>query len=129
MSTIKVVIIDDDQNVSKLFEELIELHNVKVVGIGFNGLHAITLTEEKNPDIVFLDTVMPKMNGIDALKEIKKKCPATKVIMVTGDKSEDLKKLLEDYGANAIIYKPFDMAKIMQVFEQVKIQPAVSNKF
>jgi len=127
MSTIKVVIIDDDQNVSKLFEELIELHNVKVVGIGFNGLHALSLVEEKKPDIVFLDTVMPKMNGIDALKEIKNRFPATKIIMVTGDKSDDLRKLLEEYGANGVIYKPFDMPKILQVFEQVKVQPAVSS--
>ena len=129
MGTVKVIIIDDDRNISKLFEELVQLRNVKIVGIGFNGAHAISLAEEKSPDIIFLDTVMPEMNGIDALKEIKKKFPLIKVVMVTSDQSDDLKKLLEEYGADGVIYKPFELSKMIQVFEKVGIQPIISNKY
>jgi len=114
-----VIIVDDEPNIAELFSGLPELKNVKIVGIGHTGLDAIRLVNSQKPDIVFLDINMPGLNGVEALKEIKKNSPKTHVVMITSDHSADLKKLSQ-YGATGLIYKPFDMRQILQVFEKIK---------
>jgi len=87
--------------------------------MGQSGNDAIRLFKEYRPDLVFLDVHMPDKTGVEALKEIKKISPTAKVIMVTADLSEDLEKLLQDSGATATIFKPFDMQKITQLLEML----------
>jgi len=119
MVTPTAIIIDDEPDIGELFSSLLELLNVKVVGIGHTGFDAIRLVNAENPDLVFLDINMPKMDGIKALKKIKKNNPTTKVIMMTSDQRVDEKKL-SWCGAYAIIFKPFNMGQIKQVFEKIK---------
>jgi len=121
MAIVRAVVIDDEKNTTELMKDLLEMHNLQVLGIGYNGNHALRLVATNKPDVVFLDVKMPEMDGIDALKEIKKNYPKTKVIMVTGEKSDELKKLLEEIGADAVIFKPFEMQKLLQVFDMVKM--------
>jgi len=68
---------------------------------------------------------MPDLNGVEALKEIKKISPAAKIIMVTADLSQDLEQLLQDNGATAIIFKPFNIQKIMQLLEMIKVSDSI----
>ncbi len=114
------IIIDDDPQITQSYSELLELQNLKIIGIGQNGNDAIRLFTQYNPDLVFLDVHMPDLNGVEALKEIKKKSPTANVIMITVDASEDLEKLLVNNNATAIIYKPFKIQKVMQVLEMIK---------
>jgi len=83
-------------------------------------MDAIQLFKEFSPDLVFMDINMPKLNGIDALIEIKKMSVESKVIIVTSDTSTELQVKLSKIGATGIIYKPFDMEKIMQVTENIE---------
>lgn len=113
----KCVIIDDDIQITELFSELLALLGLKILAIGHNGLDAIDLFSKHEPDILFMDVEMPKLNGIEALKEIKKINSSAKVIIITGNTSSDCEKILQDNGATAIIYKPFDIQKIKQLIE------------
>ncbi len=119
MTITTAVIIDDEPRITQLYSELLELQNLKILGIGQSGNDAIRLFKEYRPDLVFLDVHMPDRTGVEALKEIKKISPTAKVIMVTADLSEDLEKLLQDSGATATIFKPFDMQKITQLLEML----------
>jgi len=119
MTITTAVIIDDEPRITQLYSELLELQNLKILGIGQSGNDAIRLFKEYRPDLVFLDVHMPDKTGVEALKEIKKISPTAKVIMVTADLSEDLEKLLQDSGATATIFKPFDMQKITQLLEML----------
>jgi two-component system chemotaxis response regulator CheY len=119
MTITTAVIIDDEPRITQLYSELLELQNLKILGIGQSGNDAIRLFKEYWPDLVFLDVHMPDRTGVEALKEIKKISPTAKVIMVTADLSEDLEKLLQDSGATATIFKPFDMQKITQLLEML----------
>jgi len=114
------IIVDDDLHIAQLYSELLELQNLKILGIGQNGHDAIRLFREHKPDVVFLDVFMPGLNGLEALKEIKRISPTAKVVMVTGDLSKDLEKTLQYHDATAIIFKPFDVQKITQVLEMIK---------
>ena len=119
MASLTAIIVDDEKDVSELFSDLIELRCIKIVGLGFTGFHAISLVNEKKPDVVFLNIHMPELNGVEALKEIKKNYPKTHVVMITSDVSVDVKKLSQ-YGAIATLFKPFDMQKIMQVIDEIQ---------
>ncbi|MDH3611309.1 MAG: response regulator [Nitrosopumilus sp.] len=119
MAILTAIIVDDEPGIAELFSGLLELQRIKIVGIGQNGLDAIRLVNSTNPDIVFLDINMPKMNGTEALKEIKKNSPTTKIIMMTADEFTD-KEQLSQFGADALIFKPFDMPQIIRLCEKIE---------
>lgn len=120
MSLSTAIIVDDEPRITQLYSELLELQNLEILGIGQNGNDAIRLFKKHTPDLVFLDVHMPDLNGVDALKEIKKLSPTANVIMITADLSEDLEKLLVKNNATAIIFKPFKIQKVMQILEMIK---------
>ena len=120
MSLSTAIIVDDEPRITQLYSELLELQNLEILGIGQNGNDAVRLFNEHKPDLVFLDVHMPDMDGVDALKQIKKISPTANVIMITADLSEDLEKLLVKNNATAIIFKPFKIQKVMQILEMIK---------
>ena len=120
MSLSTAIIVDDEPRITQLYSELLELQNLEILGIGQNGNDAVRLFNEHKPDLVFLDVHMPDLNGVDALKQIKKISPTANVIMITADLSEDLEKLLVKNNATAIIFKPFKIQKVMQILEMIK---------
>jgi len=81
---IKLVIVDDHEifrfGVRKV---LSTIRIVEIVGEGSNGLEAIELAERFRPDVIFLDIFMPKMNGIEAIPEIRKISPESYIVMLT----------------------------------------------
>lgn len=81
---IKVVIVDDHEifrfGVKKL---LSTIRIIEIVGEGANGIEAIEQAKIHQPDVVFLDIFMPKMNGIEAIPEIRRVSPQTFILMLT----------------------------------------------
>lgn len=128
MATLTAVIVDDEKDIAEIISEIIEIHNIKVVGLGYNGNHAIRLVNEKKPDIVFLDVKMEEKDGIEALKEIKTMSPTTKVIMVTGEETDEMKKKIQDNNADGVIFKPFEMEKFLKVLTKAKLSIISSAK-
>lgn len=113
----RVVIVDDNEDITNVFSDILEMGGFKVVGIGHDGKDAVKLYIKYNPDLIFLDVMMPNMSGIQALKEIKEKNPKANVIMITANSGSDVIQELEKLNATAIIVKPF---KIETVFETIK---------
>lgn len=114
----RVVIVDDNIDITGVFADIFELTDNKVVGIGHNGKEALELFLKYKPDFIFIDVMMPVMNGIDALKAIKENNPNAKAVMVTVDNSTDTIKELEKLNATAIIFKPFKIEDIINVIEK-----------
>ena len=90
------------------------------MGIGFDGKQAIRLVNAKKPDAIFLDVKMPNKDGIEALEEIKKISPLTKVIMITGEESQELRETLFDKKADFVLYKPIDNNKLDSVLSKIE---------
>lgn len=112
-----VIVIDDDEDIVQVFSYLLEQKHVKVVGKGYSGKDAVELYEKENPDIVFLDVMMPDGNGFYAIKKIKEINPNAKIVAVTADDRSLTQERLEELDMYAIVHKPFDMKKIMQIIE------------
>lgn len=123
---ITAIIAEDDPINLKLFAELLEINGISVVGKVTNGKKAVTSFEELNPDVVFLDVMMPEFDGIYALEQIRKKNPSSKVVMVTADTSEETEELLEKLKPSAVIHKPYEIITILHILEN-KLELKISS--
>lgn len=104
--------IDDDEDTVRLFSEFLEENEIQVSGRGYDGKTAIKLYQEKKPDCVLIDIVMPNGTGIYAIKKIKEINPYAKIIAVTGDGRMVTEQKLEKLKI-PIIYKPFKMEEVI----------------
>ncbi len=103
----KVLFIDDDSQLQDLVSELLKYEGFDV-SVGGNGIECIEFLEHTIPDVIVLDVMMPKKNGWDTLKEIRKSHPNLPVIMLSA-KGDSIDRVLGlELGADDYISKPFD---------------------
>lgn len=125
--TCTALVVDDDEDTVNLFTEFLEIYDVAVVGKAFDGKQAITIFRDMAPDIVFSDVMMPEYDGFYALENIKKINPKAIMVMITGDVRADTIHKLETLGADAIIYKPFDMQAVMKTVNSLLAKTVCST--
>jgi two-component system chemotaxis response regulator CheY len=101
-----VIVVDDDHDIVDTFCEYLELKCVHVLGKGYNGKDAVELYQRFNPDVVFLDVMMPDYTGYYALEKIKQINPDAKIIMTTADRTEETENRLVELDASYVAYKP-----------------------
>lgn len=93
----KILIIEDDQNLLSNYQTELELRKFSVVSV-IDGGKAVAAVEKENPDLILLDIMLPNMNGIDILEEVRNndKFKTLPVIMLTnyGDE-ENIRRSLE----------------------------------
>jgi DNA-binding NarL/FixJ family response regulator len=80
----KIIICDDQDIVRDGLELLLKLEaDIEIVGIATDGAEAVEMAIREKPDLVLMDLKMPVMNGVDATREIRAKCPSVKVLVLT----------------------------------------------
>ena len=114
-----ILIVDDTQFMRHMLREIFERNGYNVVGEASNGEEAIAFYERLAPDITTLDITMPIMDGITALKAIRKINPKAQVIMVSAMGS--MENILEAVkaGAKDFVVKPFEEEKIVQIVKSL----------
>ena len=136
MSKINVAIADDNQRIVEMMTQLLEQDDdIKVVGSADNGETAVEVIENNQPDVVLLDIIMPKLDGIGVLEKLKEanldKKPA--VIMLSAMGQENVCEEAIELGASYFILKPFDSIMVIRKIKQVtaggeSVKPFVSRK-
>ncbi len=116
---LKVLVVDDSAIIRKSLSQQLDELGYEVVGEAINGKEAIKLYKELKPDFVTMDITMPLMNGIEALKEIKKDDKDAKIIMVTSHGEEKLVMDAIKRGAVGYILKPIIHGKISNAVSKV----------
>lgn len=111
LSNKMIFLVVDDSKISRKW--LIEMIPKKIVENaeiieGCNGEEAITLYEDHQPDVVFLDITMPIIDGFEALERIRAINPEALVVMISADRQKSTKEKVLSLGASAIISKPID---------------------
>lgn len=113
----KILIVDDEPHIRLLLEQTLEeLEDYDVEFFSAdNGEKALALIEEERPDLVFLDVMMPKMNGFDVCRTVKHDLGMDDVyiIILTAKGQEYDKEKGREMGANRYITKPFNPDEIM----------------
>ncbi|MBW2335739.1 MAG: response regulator transcription factor [Deltaproteobacteria bacterium] len=103
---IRILIADDHTIVRQGLASLLnDQHDLKVVGQAGNGRSAIDKTLELKPDIIIMDIAMPRMNGIEAVKRIKKRVPKTKVLILSMYSHEHYIHELLESGVSGYLLK------------------------
>jgi two-component system CitB family response regulator/two-component system response regulator DctR len=118
---IKVLIVEDDPMVSYLNKKYVDsVEEFKVVEITNNGESALKILKTVKIDLIILDVYMPKMDGIDLLKEMRKRFIMTDVIFVTAAReSESIASVLK-LGAVDYLIKPFEYEKLKRTLDNYK---------
>ena len=118
---IKVAIVDDEQDILEMIEKFLKRGGNFEVTSFTNPLNALSTISDRY-DVVLLDIMLPQMNGLDVLKELRTKYPKLKVIMMTAYSTLD--KVLNSHREGAIHYvmKPFFSMKSLEekIYEIVK---------
>lgn len=115
----KILIVDDEPHIRRLLEETLE--DFEDLGVQIlkaqNGLEAVKIIISEKPDIVFLDIMMPELNGYDVCKRVKseKGIQNIKIIMLTAKGQMYDKQKGVDVGVDMYITKPFDPDYIIQI--------------
>lgn len=126
MEKIKVLIVDDNQGLVDMVKDYFENHNrIEVVQSckdGEEGLDAI-LNKGSEFDIILLDLVMPKKDGLYVLEELSKRGIEKNIIVETSYNEPKIIRKVSEYGVNYYILKPFDLMdlenRIMEIFNDM----------
>src|SRR3954464_6934574 len=103
---IRVLLADDDQPFLDALSPLIERQpELAVVGRALDGLAAIELAEELEPDAVVIDLHMPRLDGVSAVARLRRDHPSMCVIALTGDEEPALHTAVTEAGADAVLMK------------------------
>jgi len=103
---VRVLLVDDDRDFLESLRPLIEHQPVlTVAGTAENGLDAIELTEELEPDAVVIDLHMPVVDGVTAVARLRKDHPNLCLIALTGDPAPELHDAVTEAGADAVLMK------------------------
>ena len=122
MEAFRVLIVDDEHDFLETIVKRLKRRKVDATGID-SGIKALELLEKEHFDVVILDVRMPGMDGIETLKEMKRKRPLLEVIMLTGHASVESGMQGMQYGAFDYVLKPADIDDLLE-----KIQGAYERK-
>ncbi|WEG14326.1 sporulation transcription factor Spo0A [Pullulanibacillus sp. KACC 23026] len=122
MEKIRVCLTDDNQELVHLIEEYVSvLEDIEIVGTAYNGQDCLSMIEECEPDVLLLDIIMPHLDGLGVLEQIRSNSGIAQpnIIMLTAFGQEDVTKKALDLGASYFILKPFDMENLINNIRQV----------
>ena len=119
----KILIVDDEAHIRMLIEQTLE--ELEAEGVEFstaeNGEQALEIIQSENPELVFLDVMMPKLNGMEVCRRVKKELLLDKVfIVLLTAKGQELDRLKgQEVGADVYMTKPFDPEVILAKAREV----------
>lgn len=130
----RILIADDHAVVRRGLEMVLTLEkDFQVIGDAANGDEAIDKAKRLSPDLVLLDIKMPRVDGIAAAREIKKYCPRTRVLMLTGIEMDSEIVLALEAGADGYVLKdvsPEELIRAIRVIGEGEayLQPSVTKR-
>ncbi|MEW9501294.1 response regulator [Jeotgalibacillus marinus] len=110
----KILIVDDAAFMRMMIKDILSKNGFDVVGEAADGVQAIEKFKETSPDLVTMDITMPEMDGVTALKEIKKIDSSAKIIMCSAMGQQAMVIDAIQAGAKDFIVKPFQADRVIE---------------
>lgn len=107
--------------------------DIEVVGEAEDGRETIRGAERLTPDLILMDLSMPRMNGIEAIREIKKRCPGTRILVLTVHKTEEYILAALQAGADGYVLKDATHSELTMAIESILskkpyLSPGISER-
>ena len=116
---IRVIVIDDEHDVSEVLCEFLKMKGIEVLGRGKNGEDAVQLYKNLHPDLVLMDLVMPDYDGFYGIEKIREFDPKSKIMIISASLTHLYVQKLLELNVNSISLKPYDLNDIIEVINKV----------
>lgn len=132
--SIRVLVVDDHAIIRKGIRAMLDIvPDIELAGEAENGLEAVKLEQELNPDVILMDLMMPEMDGIAAIKEIKKQRPAARILVLTNFAGEEMIFPAIKSGAVGYHLKDSSPETLIEAIRQVSqgvasLHPSIAKK-
>lgn len=121
IDSVRVLLCDDAGEVRSLIRAELDLEpDIVVIGEATNGVEAIALAEDTQPDVVLLDIAMPVMDGLEALPRIRKAAPQASVIVLSASEVSEMASVVVAGGASRYIPKGTPAERIVEAVRAVR---------
>jgi DNA-binding NarL/FixJ family response regulator len=134
MKRITVLLAEDHTIVREGFRKMLELENdLQVVGEAEDGRQAVALVKKLRPAVVLMDIAMPRLNGLEATRQVLKAVPATKVLMLSAHSDDAYVKNATESGAVGFLLKQTSSHIVCEAIREVQkgntfFSPAVARR-
>ncbi len=119
MESMKIMIVEDEEDICELFSDYLEMKGCENIFKVATGKDAIAKIEQEKPDIVFLDIQLAdNINGIEVFKKILDIAPNTKVVIMSAYQ-EEYDRQIQELGACDFLRKPFKAAVLTKVLDKI----------
>ncbi len=116
-----VLVVDDSFLNRKFISDALSFEGIEVLEAG-SGLEALDILETENPTVIFLDIMMPVMDGLQFIEEMKKRGKNIPVVVITADSSLHTRQRLFELGIDKILYKPVRYDEILGIARNLEEQ-------
>ncbi|MCT4613029.1 MAG: response regulator [Clostridia bacterium] len=114
----KILIVDDAAFMRMMLKDILSKAGYEIVGEAENGAQAIEMYKELTPDLVTMDITMPEVDGIQAVKEIKKINAGSTVVMCSAMGQQAMVIEAIQAGAKDFIVKPFQQDRVLEAIQK-----------
>ncbi len=114
----RILVVDDEENICNYLVELFKLEGWSA-DAAQDGFEGVQLAADNDYDIIVMDILMPRMTGIEATREIMKRKPESKIIVITGAPYRKQAEEALESGALLFIKKPFTSAQIIEEIQKL----------
>jgi two-component system chemotaxis response regulator CheY len=116
---LKLMIVDDSNIIRSKITRTLSQHNMEVVATASNGEEAISLFAKTTPDVVTMDLTMPRMDGLECIRALRKLNSNVHILVVSAlaDKATAIQALKE--GAQGFLCKPFSEADLTEAMDEL----------
>ncbi len=116
MPSVKVLVVDDNENITEAVKDYFELENIECISIN-DGHEGLAEIQNNKYDLILLDLAIPNYSGIDILDALKKQSIVNKnIVLFTASVVKDaVKEMYMDIGVKEILEKPISLAKLESI--------------
>lgn len=125
---IRVLLVDDSRLTHEYLKEVLSGQGFLVSGHAYNGLEAIRVYSETAPDVVVMDVMMPKLDGIGAIKEIRSMDPDARIVVLTSVEEISVLNAAIEAGARDYSLKPCDPRQLVEALRRATMGRATQNR-
>lgn len=118
----RILIVDDAAFMRMMVKDILMKSGYEVIGEAANGAIAVEMYNELQPDLVTMDITMPEMDGLDALKAIRKINPAARVVMCSAMGQQTMVIQAIQCGAKDFVVKPFQAERVIEAVSKALVK-------